>query len=263
MTSHWEHYHRHWSLLAAPLRPPAETVGIIEREAGAAGADVLLLGVTPELAGLGRTMRAVDSSPGMIEALWKAGGPSREALVGSWLDLPLASGSVDAVVGDGSLNSLASSAERLLLLRETARVLRPGGRAAIRIFASPVRREDIAAVEDDVRARRIDGFHAFKWRVAMTLAGPQPDYGVGVTAIRDAIDGLFPDRARLSAATGWRLEEIATIDAYRNSDTTYSFATAAQQAEEAESVFREVRLVPSGSYSLAERCPVLVMSRPR
>src|SRR5688572_9791107 len=141
MTNHWEHYHRHWNLLNAPLRPPAETVGIIEREAATADADVLLLGVTPELAGLGKTMRAVDSSPGMISALWKASTPAREAVVGSWFDLPLASGSVDAVIGDGSLNSLGTSAERLLLLREMVRVLRPEGRAAIRVFASPGLRE--------------------------------------------------------------------------------------------------------------------------
>ena len=83
MTNHWEHYHRHWNLLDAPLRPPAETVGIIEqREAATADADVLLLGVTPELAGLGKTLRAVDSSRGMISALWKASMPSRGKL--SW-----------------------------------------------------------------------------------------------------------------------------------------------------------------------------------
>ena len=137
MTNHWEHYHRHWNLLNAPLRPPAETVGIIEREAATADADVLLLGVTPELAGLGKTMRAVDSSPGMISALWKASMPSREAVVGSWFDLPLASRSVDAVIGDGSLNSLGTSAERSGLLREIVRVLR--SEAAPRSGSLPVR----------------------------------------------------------------------------------------------------------------------------
>lgn len=263
MTNHWERYHRHWNLLGAPLRPPAEAVGIIERETATADADVLLLGVTPELAGLGKTMRAVDSSSGMISALWKASTPYREAVVGSWFDLPLASGSVDAVIGDGSLNAVGTSAERLSMLREMARVLRPEGRAAIRVFAGPGQREGIAAIEDDARARRIDGFHAFKWRIAMTLAGPEPDFSVRVSEIRDVIDEMFPDRAELSAATGWSLEEIGTIDAYVNSDTTYSFATAARLVEEAEILFEEVQLVPSGSYSLAERCPILVMRQIR
>lgn len=263
MTNHWEYYHRHWNLLGAPLRPPAETVGIVEREAATADADVLLLGVTPELSGLGKTMRAVDLSPGMISALWKTSTPSREAVVGSWFDLPLPNGSVDAVIGDGSLNSLGTSAGRQLLLREMARVMRPGGRAAIRLFASPDRREQIAAIKDDVSHRRIDGFHAFKWRMAMVLAGPKPDYKVRVTEIREAIEELFPDRAGLSAVTGWRPEEIGTIDAYLSSNAEYSFATARQLVEEAETFFEEVRLVASGSYSLAERCPILVMRRIR
>jgi SAM-dependent methyltransferase len=176
VTNHWDHYHRHWNLLAAPLRPTVETVGIIEREAAAENADVLLLGVTPELAGLGKTMRAVDAAPGMISALWKTSTPLREAVVGSWLDLPLASGSVDAIVGDGSLNALGASVGRLSMLREMIRVLRPTGRAAIRVFAAPERREGIGSVRDDALQRRIDGFHAFKWRMAMALAGPEPDW---------------------------------------------------------------------------------------
>jgi len=263
MTNHWEHYHRHWNLLGAPLRPPAEAVGIVEREAATEDADVLLLGVTPELAGLGKTMRAVDSSPSMISASWKASTPFREAVVGSWFDLPLASRSVDAVIGDGSLNVVGTSAERLSMLREMARVLRPDGRAAIRVFAGPSRREDVAAIKDDVHVGQIDGFHAFKWRIAMALAGPEPDYRIRVTEIRDAIEDLFPDRAELSAVTGWRLEEIGTIDAYKNSDAIYSFATAARLVHEAEDFFEDVRLVPSGSYFFAERCPILVMRQVR
>ena len=263
MINHWDHYHRHWSLLEAPLRPTAETVDIFEREVSASNADVLLLGVTSELAGLGKTMRAVDSSPAMVSGLWKGTTPSRTAVVGSWLDLPLASRSVDAVVGDGSLTMLSNSADRLIMLREMARVLRPGGSAAIRIFATPDRREGIAAVRDDVRAGRIGNFHAFKWRIAMALAGPEPDYTIRVTEIRDTIEELFPDRLELSAATGWRLEEIGTIDVYLNSDTTYSFATAARLIDEARTIFEEVSLVPSGSYPLAERCPILVMRQMR
>ncbi|RUX38967.1 methyltransferase type 11, partial [Mesorhizobium sp. M7A.F.Ca.CA.002.09.1.1] len=50
MTNHWDDYHRHWKLLEAPLRPTAETVAIFDRELDLGNADVLLLGVTPELA---------------------------------------------------------------------------------------------------------------------------------------------------------------------------------------------------------------------
>ena len=95
----------------------------------------------------------------------------------------------------------------------------------------------------------------------MALAGPEPDCGVAVGEIRRAIETLFPDRAAFSGATGWTQEEIATMDSYLNSDAVYSFATAARLAAEAGTVFAEVRLAPSGSYHLADRCPILVMEK--
>ena len=263
MTNHWEAYHRHWALLGPPLRPPAEAVEAVGREAGCPGANVLLLGVTPELAGLGKTLRAVDSSPAMIAAVWPGDTETRHAAVGSWLDLPLDDASVDAVIGDGSLNSLGTEAERMGMMREVARVLRPGGRAAIRLFAAPEHRQDIAGITAEADAGRGGSFHAFKLRLAVALAGADPDCSVPVGRIRSTVEALHPDRAALARATGWKLEEIATINSYRNSDVIYSFATAARLVREAGSFFAEVRLAPSGSYHLADRCPILVMRRSR
>lgn len=37
-------------------------------------------------------------------------------------------------------------------------------------------RTGIAAIGDDARGGRINIFHAFKWRIAMTLSGLEPDY---------------------------------------------------------------------------------------
>jgi len=145
-------------------------------------------------------------------------------------------------------------------MREVARVLKPGGRAAIRLFAAPEIREAIAGIAADAGG---GSFHAFKLRVAVSLAGPDPDCSVSVGRIRAAIEALHPDREALARATGWKLEEIATMDAYRNSDVIYSFATAARLVREAGSFFGEVRLAPSGSYHMADRCPVLVMRQAR
>jgi SAM-dependent methyltransferase len=183
--------------------------------------------------------------------------------VGSWLELPLDDASVDAVIGDGSLNSLGTEADRLDLMREAARVLRPGGRAAIRLFAAPELREGLEEIAADAGAGRSGSFHAFKLRLAMALAGPDPDCAVPVSDIRSAVEKLHPDREALAGTSGWKLEEIATIDSYRNSDVTYSFATAARLAGEAGKFFAEVGLAPSGSYHMADRCPVLVMRQAR
>ena len=92
----------HWRLLGEPLRPPAEVVQAFERELGLADADAVMLGVTPELAYLGRTLLAVDSSEQMVLNIWPGDRAGRRAVVGDWVDLPVETASVDAILGDGS-----------------------------------------------------------------------------------------------------------------------------------------------------------------
>ncbi|CCV13030.1 class I SAM-dependent methyltransferase [Mesorhizobium sp. STM 4661] len=263
MTNHWDNYHRHWRLLDAPLRPTPETVGIFERELGLANADVLLLGVTPELAVLGRSMLAVDQSAAMISGIWVGDDASRRAVTGNWLDLPVGSASADAVVGDGCLSAVASKAARNALHGEIARVLKPGARAAIRVFAAPETTEDLASIEAQVLAGAIENFHALKWRIAMACTTGGSDFAINVRTIRDTFDGMFPDREALAARTGWSIASINTIDVYTGSDTSYSFATLTVLVDEASGWFDNVRVVPSGSYPLAERCPLLVLESPR
>jgi SAM-dependent methyltransferase len=263
MTNHWDDYHRHWMLLDAPLRPTPETVGIIERELDLDEADVLLLGVTPELAGLGKTMLAVDGSAAMVSGVWPGDSACRRAMTGNWLDLPLSCASVGAVIGDGCLTVLDSARARRALLGEVARVLKPGRRAVIRVFAGPETFEDL----QDIKAQALDGgienFHALKWRIAMACTTSDSDRAINVQVIRDAFDKTFPDRAALAARTGWSMASIGTIDVYEGSQTTYCFATLAMLVDEASGWFDEVRVVPSGSYPLAERCPLLVLGSPR
>jgi SAM-dependent methyltransferase len=263
MTNHWDNYHRHWRLLDAPLRPTPEIVAIFERELDLADADVLLLGVTPELAVLGRSMLAIDQSAAMISGVWAGDNASRRAMAGNWLDLPVAGASTEVVIGDGCLSAVASKATRDRLYGEIARVLKPGGRAAIRVFASPETSEDLANIEAQVMAGGIENFHALKWLIAMACTTGAPDFAIQVRMIRDTFDKLFPDREALAARTGWSSASINTIDVYAGSDIDYSFAPLAVLVDEASGWFSSVRVVPSGSYPLAERCPLLLLESPR
>ena len=263
MTNHWDNYHRHWMLLEAPLRPTPEIVAIFERELDLSGADVLLLGVTPELAVLGRSLLAVDQSAAMISGVWAGDNASRRAVTGNWLDLPVAGASTEAIIGDGCLSAVASKADRNALHGEIARALKPGGRAAIRLFASPETTETLASIEVQVLAGAIENFHALKWRIAMACTTGGPDFAIKVRTIRDTFDALYPDRDALAARTGWSRASIDTIDVYAGSDISYSFATLAILVDEARDWFNDVRVVPSGSYPLAERCPLLVLESPK
>jgi SAM-dependent methyltransferase len=263
MPNHWDNYHRHWKLLDAPLRPTAETVDIFDRELDLGNADVLLLGVTPELAVLGRSLLAIDQSPTMISGVWAGDNASRNAMAGNWLDLPLERARFDAVIGDGCLSAIDSKAARNALFGEIARVLKPSRRAAIRVFAQPETADDLRSVKALVLAGGVENFHALKWLIAMACTTIDCDFRVKVQTILDTFDNLFPDREVLAARTGWSLTSINTIDVYGGSDVSYSFAPLNMLVDEASTRFGEVRVIPSGSYPLAERCPLLVLGSPK
>ncbi|MBZ9795999.1 class I SAM-dependent methyltransferase [Mesorhizobium sp. ES1-4] len=245
------------------MRPPQEAVETYNRALDLLSSHVLMLGVTPELAGLGRRMLAVDESAEMIANIWPGDTEAREAVAGDWLDLPVAEASMEAVIGDGCLSALGSSAARQALFAAITRVLKSDGRAGLRLFASSEAPDD----PKDVRALAYSGgiatFHELKWRVAMTATGAAPDHAVPVKAIVERFDALFPDREELSASAGWELPVIGTIDVYRNSSAIYSFAPVAALIEEAEAFFADVGVTSTGSYGLANRCPLLVLRSPR
>lgn len=263
MTEHWNAIRRHWQLLGSPLRPPPEVVEAYNRELDLARSDVVMFGVTPELARLGATMTAVDESSDMIAGIWPGDTDKRKAMRGDWFDPPFPGASVDALIGDGCLSAIGDAGARRALFLAIARALKADGRAGIRLYASPETRDH----PQDVRALALSGgvatFHELKWRVAMTASGGAPDYILPVTGIVERFEALFPDRVELATRTGWTLPIIGTIDVYRNSSAIYSFAPVAAILEEARAYFGDVTVASTGTYGLAERCPLLLLRSPR
>jgi SAM-dependent methyltransferase len=206
----------------------------------------LVLGVTPELCALPcASLVAIDRVPAMVHGLFRAR-PGAAAAIGDWTALPLAAGSIDVALGDGVLSNLPYPDGYRALAAELARVLAPGGRAALRLFASPAARERLAPF-------RTGSFHALKWRVAMAVTPASRN--VAVAAIRDAFDATFPDRAALPFAR----DVVDHIDAYAGSSLVYSFPTA-DEAVAALPGFREIaRHLPG--YELGDRCPTIVLAR--
>jgi SAM-dependent methyltransferase len=256
-TNHWNGHARQWSRIASPLRPCRDDVEIIRR-ALAGGGHFLLLGVTPELTSLPGYVVAVDHNAAMINAIWPGNSPGRGIVQGGWLHLPFAANTFDAVIGDGCLSLLSFPSQYEQLFGELHNTLKPGGKVLLRLFASP----DAAETCADVRAAALGGttgsFHAFKWRLAMALCAEAGNPNIGVAAIHASFERLLPDRRRLAAASGWSIEDIATIDVYRGSAATYSFPTLAQLRRIIPQCFRETAVM-HGSYELAERCPTLML----
>ncbi|WP_246740709.1 class I SAM-dependent methyltransferase [Mesorhizobium sp. NZP2298] len=178
-------------------------------------------------------MLAIDQSATMISGVRAGDNASRRAMAGNWLNLPLERASFDAVIGDGCLSAVDSKAGRHALFGEIARVLKPGRRAAIRVFARPQTADDLGGIEALVQTGGVENFHALKWRIAMACTGDDCDFAIKVRTIRDTFDSLFPDREVLAARTGWSMTSINTVDVYAGSDIGYSFAPLAMLIDEA------------------------------
>lgn len=254
----WRNFPGVYNRLAPPLRP---SQGDVERmRAAIAGQDdhTLLLGVTPGIAALGQDLIAVEGSRAMIDRLWPGDQPDRRAMVADWTALPFKAEQFGAVIGDGALNSVASGLDALL--GEIARILRPGGIAAQRVFASPDDRESLQSVADDALGGRIGNVHALKWQIAMAIA-EAPDYLVPVANILAAFNKLFPDRQALASITGWDPLEIDTLDAYVGAWHSLCFPTRTALGNLGAGRFASLRLVESDGYPLAERCPLVIWTR--
>jgi len=182
-----------------------------------------MLGVTPALAALGAKLIAVDVSARMVAEIWPGDNDRRQALLADWLNLPIADAAMDAVIGDGSLNSVADALPGLFL--EARRVLGPHGIAVFRLFCAPDQPETLEAIRQDIADGWAGNVHALKWRIAMALAAQAADAVVAVETIRETFDRLFSDRLALCKTTGWSGASVDTIDFYRGASHRICFPT--------------------------------------
>lgn len=256
--NHLNIYHRAWSQLGPPLRPPPDVVAAIREQIKDRPGRALLLGVTPELAAIAPDLVAVDRNFSMVVHVWPGNTASRCAIVADWLKSNFKTGTFSVCVGDGSLSFLEFPEGTAGLLHELQRVLKAGARVVIRVYLPGDPPEAIAALREEAMAGEIDNFHAFKIRLAMSLAGRKSVPHVRVVEILEAFSSLFRDREELSRATQWSREQIDTIDFYRDSNVSFAFPSQDQLLSVVSRICPGVRLVPSGHYEMSRRCPLLV-----
>jgi hypothetical protein len=72
---------------------------------------------------------------------------------------------------------------------------------------------------------------------------------------------LFPDRFALARASGWSLDEIAEIDAYRGSPYVQCYP-ARSRILAALPDWAQARFVETDGYPFAQCCPLLVVEFP-
>jgi len=258
----WAAFHKRWPRIKPPQRPTGSVADAIAGAIAAQDARVLLLGVTPQLAALGRDLTAIDKNPSMIAMAWPGDSANRRALCADWRAMALAPGSFTSVIGDGSFNCLEyPSGYQAVFARLMAGLCR-GARLAVRFFVTPDHCETLAALQAATLAGKVESIYALKWRIAMADCAARGDPHSMPANILAIFEDLFAGREALAGATGWPIEDIATMDDYRGAKDLLSFPTEAQIRAVMPSQFRDARLLPSGSYDLAGRCPILVADLP-
>jgi SAM-dependent methyltransferase len=270
--SHWTRNAAQWGNVGSPLRPVAEDVDLYRRaiasclaESELATARMLLLGVTPELTSLpwprGSSLLACDLSLDMLRSVWPLGrfpGAFADALNADWLALPLAAAACKLVVGDGSLSVFDAVADCRRCARELHRVLQPGGCLVLRLFCRPRAPESPDAVLADLRRGHVGNFHAFKWRLVMAMHASDANVRLADIWARWAAE--FPDPQTAAALSGWPLEAIRTLEAYRNASARYGFHTVEEVCSMLSPEF-EFLDAAWPRYELGERCPIASFRR--
>jgi len=187
--SYWESRSRDWRV-SPPLTPAPEDIAWYETTVGACAQSMaarplraVLLGVTPGIATMswpaGTSLVAVDWAQGMVAHVWpRAGFPERtQVLRADWRELPLASGSIDLVVGDGCYAAMGSLAGARDLNREIRRVLKHGGWYCTRAFCRSDAAPSVQALFEELAADGVDNLDLFRWRLAMAVHGQSVDGG--------------------------------------------------------------------------------------
>jgi SAM-dependent methyltransferase len=240
------------------LRPQGEDLELLRRALGPTTGMHLLLGATPEYAVLAPQMVAVDYNEAMLREVWPSNIAEHWAIRANWLRLPFAAGSVAAALGDGSINARAYLDEYLQLFEQLRRALVQGGRLAMRVFVRPEVAQSCRTLCDAALRREFHNFHAFKWRLAMAMLAESGAVNIGAADIYACRRRLLPDDEPLAAATGWNVDEIDTLNAYRAATISFSFPTLEQLRRSYAATFDEIGIA-HGSYDLAECCPVLAL----
>jgi SAM-dependent methyltransferase len=256
-----------WSHFGPPLRPSADDTAVVQRVAAdlGSGAHAVVLGLTPEIIACtwptDITLTAVDHSPAMIQALWPpAKGPANSRVVlADWCAMPIPSGTIDLVAGDGCYILQNFPEGYAALTREVRRVLRPAGRFVIRVFLRPDRPESVEDIARALAGGDIGSVHALKLRLLAALHGASG----GGSRLDDVWRAWVPMSSLVPAALagfrGWTAEEIVGIESYRGMDSRYFLPTLTELRQTLCASFREVECA-WGHHELADQCPTLVLT---
>ena len=249
-TTHWADRSRAWGRNGPPLQPNREIIDCFASLVPLS-ANILLMGVTPQIAKAYTHVTAVDREPVMIENVWPGNTETRRAILDNWLTVDLPENYYDGIIGDGSINMLDLK-DVEFMLDKAKKLLRPGGIFACRMFTRPDEPVTMERLHAEAQKPTVN-FSAYRRLIPMYIAA-QNGPVVPVKLILNLFDQMFPDRTILP----WTPEQMSTMDAYRNSESTTWFPTRDEILALAPT---GSRYIESGTYDIADTCPILTFTK--
>jgi glutathione peroxidase-family protein len=240
--THWNSLD-YWNKLEPPLRPSTNVVNQFQEIIGPVKS-LLVLGCTKELYSLASDVTVADQDQVRLNLL----ASDQKQFCGDWLKLKTLE-KFDAVVGDGSLNCLKFPQQWQELIHICKGLT--NGKVAIRVFETPDLIRFSSMIQEDLEAGKIKNFCSLKWELAMHMAYHEPS--VRVKKIHQLFYMMF-DKQKLSEQTGWSLESIDTIDAFKDSEMVLDFPREIHIKQ----AFPKVIRLNSEGYPFADRCPFYI-----
>ena len=272
--SHWTRHAAQWNNVGSPLRPNEEdqrqywqAIAACMSPAELAQSRTLLLGVTPELRALpwpsSAQLIACDLSLQMLHGIWPMAsysGDHATRINSDWMRLPLAANCCTLALGDGCLTTVPGDQDYRRIARELHHVLAPDAHLIVRLFCAPENAEQTEDVLADLRRGAVGNFHAYKWRLVMAMHAHDP--ALTLADVWASWDAEFPDKQAVARLSGWSIDAINTLSAYRDAPARYSYLSVAQVAELFAPEFKLIGMIYP-SYELGERCPIVSFQRIR
>jgi len=225
----------------------------------------LLLGVTRSIAlmpwSAGTRLLALDWASNMIRSVWPGESvpPQFHAVRGDWREIPLASGALDFVVGDGCYSTFADLEGPAAMNREVHRALRPGGEFCLRCFRRPAKPVPIGQLFAWLFSGRYSNLDLFRWMLAMAVHGDSRE-GVSVHSVWRIWHEHVPDPEEHRARLGWTPEAVANMENWGRLETRYVFPTLAELEALAAPHF-DLVACDLPRYEWGEQFPRLAMRR--
>ncbi len=246
-----------WDKLKAPARPTESVVN--DFKSLVPEGPILLLGVTPEIANSYDDVLAVDRDPKMIENVWP-GDTNTKMAVNAYWETFLPSKKFNGVIGDVALTILADKKRITSFNQKAFNMLNEGGTVAQRIFHKPSNPITRDMLIDMLSKPATINFNAFKWMLFMCYA-EETHSKIKLRNILTLFNQICPVREFAARDTGWSMDDINTIELYKDSDWEVIVMSKKEWLETVPKNATNVKFTYQTDYDLCELCPILSFSK--